>query len=126
MEAGVWHLRATHPFRGVMDIETGGGVKFRRFVVWSLDGKYGNVRGALIDAMQHFECLFGRRPAFAFMRTLPRGVEWFTQFEGMLLLDAEWMLERCVAVGGMTPLSLTPSAATTSPQMRTSTFGGRE
>lgn len=98
-EMGVWHLRAVVPFRGVLDIETGGGVKFRRFVAWSLDG-CGSVREALGQARAEYVLLFGGSPQFGFMRSLPRGVEWFTEFDGLLLLDAEWMLEKCVAVGG--------------------------
>lgn len=98
-EMGVWHLRWEGPYRGVLDIETEGGVKFRRFVVWSLDG-CGSVREALKQAKAEYERLFGRGPQFGFMRSLPKGVEWFTEFDGLLLLDAEWMLERCVAVGG--------------------------
>lgn len=98
-EAGAWHLRTVHPFRGVLDIETGGGVKFRRFVAWSLEG-CGNVREALRQAKAEYVRLFGGSPQFGFMRSLPRGVEWFTEFDGLLLLDSEWMLERAVAVGG--------------------------
>lgn len=98
-EAGAWHWRAMYPFRGVLDIETEGGVKFRRFVVWSLEGCE-SVRVALKQAKAEYERLFGGSPRFAFMRKLPNGVAWFTEFDGLLLLDAEWMLERCVAVGG--------------------------
>lgn len=98
-EMGVWHLRAVVPFRGALDIEAEGWVKFRRFVVWSLEGCE-NVREALRQAKAEYERLFGGSPQFGFMRSLPRGVEWFTEFDGLLLLDAEWMLERAVAVGG--------------------------
>lgn len=98
-EAGVWHWRWEGPFRGALDIETEGGVKFRRFMAWSMEGCE-SVREALGLAAAEYERLFGGRPQFGFMKSLPRGVEPFTEFEGMLLLDAEWMLERCVAVGG--------------------------
>lgn len=115
-EAGVWHLRASHPFRGALDVH---GVcaagKFRRLVVWSLtpprpspngsprsqfgEGVY-TVREALHDAAHEFERLFGGRAQFGFMRKLPRGAEHGMDVGDLTLFEAEWMLERCVAVGG--------------------------
>ena len=100
-EAGVWHLRATHPFRGVIDIPAACKEgKVRRLVAWSLNG-YASVKVALYDARKEYCRLFGGSPQFAFMRNLPRGVEPGIEIGTMMLFDAEWMLERCVAVGGL-------------------------
>ena len=100
-EAGVWHYRAEYPYRGALDVACVNSDKnFRRLVVWSLDG-YPSVKAALKDAWSEFCRLFGGEPAFAFMRNLPRGVEPGTEIGTMMLFDAEWMLERCVAVGGL-------------------------
>lgn len=98
-EAGVWHYRAEYPYRGALDVACIYNVgNFRRLVVWSLDG-YGSVKVALKDAWSEFYKLFGGEPAFAFMRKLPSGVENGHEVGGMILIEAEWMLERSVAVG---------------------------
>jgi len=104
-EVGAWHLRAIHPYRGVIDIPAACvDGKFRRLVAWSLQG-YVSVKLALFDAWKDYSRLFGGRPQFAFMKKLPRGVEHGDVLgeTELMLLEAEWMLERCVAVGGRTP-----------------------
>jgi len=99
-EAGVWHLRAVHPFRGVADIPAACAVgKVRRLVVWHLDG-YPLVKMALHDAWREYCRLFGGHPQFAFMRKLPNGIENGHEVSTMTLLEADWMLGRAVAVGG--------------------------
>jgi len=98
-EAGVWHLRAMHPYRGTIDIPAACKEgKIRRLVVWSL-AEYASVQVALHDVWREYGRLFGGSPQFAFMRKLPRSVENGHEIGGMILLEAEWMLERCVAVG---------------------------
>ncbi len=99
-EAGVWHYWATYPYCGVLDIAcVGNEKKFRRLVVWSLDG-YGSVREALGQAQAYFWTLFKFRPGYAFMRKLPAAAENAQDVDGMVLLEANWMLEKSVAVGG--------------------------
>lgn len=98
-EAGVWHLRAIHPFRGVMDVNAEGWVKMRRLVMWSLDG-YPTVKVALHAAAAEFERVFHGRAMYGFVRRLPRGAEHGMDVEDLTLLEADWMLERAVAVGG--------------------------
>ncbi len=60
----------------------------------------GSVRDAICQAEGHFLAAFHFRPAFVFMKKLPAGVEHAQDFDGLILLEAEWMLDRCVAVGG--------------------------
>ncbi len=100
LEAGVWHYRAEYPYRGVLDVEcVGNHKKFRRLVVHSLEG-CGSVRDAIHAAFTFFWATFGFQPGYVFMKKLPNGVENGQDFEEMVLLEADWMLERCVAVGG--------------------------
>ena len=98
-EAGTWHLWARWPYRGVLDIQAHDWPKFRRLVVWNLDG-CNSVRDAIEKAFMHFWVTFKFQPAFVFMKKLPKGVENAQDCEGLVLLEAEWMLEKCVAVGG--------------------------
>ena len=80
--------------------------KFRRLVVCPLEGRV-SVRAALQEAGREFERLFGGRPQFGFMRKMPKSAIIDPLLEGsgvvevgdLMLLEAEWMLERCVAVG---------------------------
>ncbi len=99
-EAGVWHYRAAYPYRGVLDIAcVGNETKFRRFVVWNLNGCR-SVREAISQAEIYFSTIFRFRPAYVFMKKLPGEVENGQDLEGLIILEANWMLDRCVAVGG--------------------------
>src|SRR5512140_3312306 len=80
-EAGVWHYRATYPYRGILDVKAACiDGKFRRLVVWSLAGS-GSVREALCQAEVYFWAMFRFRPAYGFLRRLPAGVEHGQDFE---------------------------------------------
>lgn len=81
--------------------------------MWSLSStfqvpgfKFISVRQALHEAAREFERSFGGRPMYGFIRKLPRGAEHGMEVPlgdgigDLMLLEAEWMLERCVAVGG--------------------------
>ena len=115
-ESGVWHYRAVYPYRGILDVAcVENDKKFRRLVVWSLtppptppqmrkstefgEGRW-TVRQAISEAESYFWSMFRFRPGFVFMRRLPNGVDIGQDVDGMILFDADWMLDRCVAVGG--------------------------
>jgi len=98
-EIGVWHWRTEIPYRGVMDFHCEGWKKFRRLVVWSLEG-HGSVREAISQSYTYFFVLFNFRPGFIFINKLPKGAENCQLVEGMFLTETEWMPGRCVAVGG--------------------------
>jgi hypothetical protein len=68
-------------------------------MVWSLEGCE-TVREAISQAYTCFFVLFSFRPGFVFMSRLPKGAENCQLVEGMVMLETEWMPERCVAVGG--------------------------
>lgn len=52
------------------------------------------------QAAEAFERCFGFAPKYLFVKRLPKGAENCMDVQGMILLEAEWMLERSVAVGG--------------------------
>lgn len=98
-EAGVWHYRAEYPYRGALDVACiNNGTNYRRLVVWSLDG-YDLIKPALHDAWHEYLRLFHGAPQFAFVRQLPAVVQNGYEVGGMTLIEAEWMLEKAVAVG---------------------------
>ena len=101
-EVGVWHCRVSYPYKGMLDVAAAvpAKKKFRRLVVWNLEG-CGSVRNAIGEAFTYFWALFKFQPGYVFIKKLPTGVEHGQEFEGLILIEADWMLERCVAVGGM-------------------------
>ena len=58
-----------------------------------------SVTEALRDAARVYKEVYGSVPEYAFVRTLPRGVENGVEVDGVMLFEAEWMAPRCVAVG---------------------------
>lgn len=106
LEVGVWHYRAVYPYRGMIDIPAACKEgKVRRLVVWNLEGCL-SVTVALYDAAHEYERLFGGRAEFGFMKKLPKAAEHGMELGDLILLEADWMLERCVAVGGKAPASI--------------------
>ena len=101
-EAGVYHLRAEWPYRGVLDIQAEGWPRFRRLVVWPLveNGLTLRVSRAILYATAEYTRLFGGIPEYAFVRNLPEGAEFGQDVHGLILLEADWMMRNCVAVGG--------------------------
>lgn len=98
-EIGAWHFRAEYAYRGVLDIAcVGTQKKFRRLVVWNVQG-YSSVKMALHDALKEYCRLFGGKPQYAFMLKLPIGIDNGFDVGEVTLMQAEWMLDRCVAVG---------------------------
>jgi hypothetical protein len=97
-EAGVYHLRAEWPYRGVLDVKSEFWPKAKRLVAWSLIGEEGAAE-AILKAVGEFDELFGRAPGFIFVKK-SGDVEHGKDLFGMIFLETEWMLENCVAVGG--------------------------
>ena len=107
-EGGAWHLRASWPYFGVLDVKSEHWPRSRRLVVRAV--RTGDrISAAVHEAAKEFARLFGRLPQYAFVRTLPKGVEpgQIIMFYGreLVLLDCEWVPEACVAVGGAEPPS---------------------
>lgn len=96
----VFHGEAIWPCRGdVVDFHLPAWPKFRRLVVWSI--LPGERMSEIVNwAQMDFFRLFMRFPQFAFANQLPKGIENGVDVNGCILLEAEWMLERSVCVGG--------------------------
>lgn len=87
-------------FCGVVDVQCEGWPKARRLVVWSFDG-YDAARFVLKDAREYFMRVFGFAPGYAFVASLPKGAVDGQVVDGTILLKADWVPDRHVAVGGM-------------------------
>ena len=96
-ELGVYHFRAKYPYHGFLEIKSDYWPKSKTMVVWSLKGCI-TVKVSLFDAAEEYEQLFRRRPLYAFMQKLPKGVENGVNVGDLILFQCEWMLNRCVAV----------------------------
>lgn len=102
VEAGVHHLRAEIPMRGPVDIQCEGWAMPKRFVLWTWnEGE--RMSEIIIKAAEEYLRLFGDLPGYAFVQSLPRGIEPGRAVPFMddeiLLFNAEWMFGRSVAVG---------------------------
>ena len=98
-EAGVYHLRAEWMFWGMLDIQPQEWPRPRRLLVWGL--KEGERVSEMIQAVgEMWEKATGFAPKFAWVRRLPKGTEFGQDVFGMILLEAAWMMENAVAVGG--------------------------
>lgn len=98
VEAGVYHFRVDEPYRGWLDLHAEGWSAPRRFYVYALDGD--RVSIAIHNASVAFNNCVGRLPDYAFVRALPAKAERCQDVYDVMLVDAEWMLTDCVAVGG--------------------------
>lgn len=98
---GIHYYVAKYPYRGVLDmaVAVSDHKHFRRLVVWNLDG-YSSMRKAIQDASTHFWTSFKFKPGYIFIKKLPKGIEHAQEYEEMILLEADWMPSKCIAVGG--------------------------
>lgn len=55
---------------------------------------------AIRFAADMFERAVGRRPGFAWIKSMPRGAEEFVEVNGTMLLTADWAYPGCVFIGG--------------------------
>lgn len=97
-EGGVHKLWATWPICGPMYINGEGWPMPKKFVVWHLS-LADSVKIALYEANKKYEDIFSERAEYAFVRTLPRGIENGVEVGNLMLFEAEWMMRKCVAVG---------------------------
>lgn len=97
-EIGAYHLRASWPMRGPLNIQCEGWPVPRMFVMWNLTGCE-SVTMAIHDAVNCYQDIFNNDPLFVFIRHMPRNVENGVEVCGLLLFEADWMVRKCVAVG---------------------------
>ncbi len=96
-EVGAFHVRASYPIHGLLRMESDGWPTAKNLVVWNY-GLCESILMAIQKAADRYLELFGNVPHYAFIRRLPRGVEDGTQVGDVALLEAEWMIGKCVAV----------------------------
>lgn len=98
----LFHGEVTFPARGMVTIYLEGKPKARRLAVWRLMPEEGYRVSEVIEFVADWYFVQTRRRAgFAFLRSLPGGVE-NGQVVGadLQLFQAEWALEKCVMIGG--------------------------
>lgn len=95
----VFYGEAIWPAREVVDFHMEGWPKFRRFVVWKLTPGERISQGMECAAERYFY-LFLRWPRYAFIRTKPAKVDDFVEVQDVMLLEADWALPGCLALGG--------------------------
>ena len=73
--------------------------KFRRLFVWKfLPGE--RVSEVIRFVSDWYFMQTHHRPQYAWMKKLPKGIEWGTEVEGCSILEADWALPGCVLIGG--------------------------
>lgn len=83
---------------GAMNVRCEGWVVAKVFVFRKLSqGDRVSVKAT--EAAEEYLRLYRDYPRFAYVRTMPRGVDDGVEVDGMMLFAAEWMPPRCVAVG---------------------------
>jgi hypothetical protein len=96
---GLHYLEATWPCMEVVHVHLEGQPKCRKLVVWKfLPGE--RVSEIISYVADWFFVQTHHRPEYAFMRSLPSGVESGTDVDGVMLMQADWALPGCVMVGG--------------------------
>lgn len=76
-------------FRGLVRAVFEGGSE-RIAALWSRTG-YENLRAVITDATREFEDKTNIRAEYAYVATLPKGIENGHEFNGILLFTADWM-----------------------------------
>lgn len=95
----LFYGEVTYPLRGVVEVHAELWKKPRRFAGWRLmPGERASQAIHYLD--EWFFVKTHRRAEYAFMRSLPKGIESGVDVNGLELHEAEWCLEKCVLVGG--------------------------
>lgn len=97
----LFYGEVTFPVRGVVEIQAEGWKKARRLAAWRLmDAEGYRVSEVICFLAEWYFVQTHRQAQYAFVRSLPKGAERFMDVDGLVLLDVEWCLEKCVLVGG--------------------------
>lgn len=95
----LFYGEVTYPLRGVVEVHAQLWKKPRRFAGWRLmPGERASEAIQTLD--EWFFVQTHHRAAYAFMKSLPKGIESGTDVNGLELHQAEWCLDKCVLVGG--------------------------
>jgi len=97
----LFYGEVTYPMRGFVDLTFEGAKKFRRLAVWRLMKEDGySVRQVIEILADWFFIQTHRRPQFAFMKSMPMGVDNGFEIVDVMLFEAEWAFDKCVLIGG--------------------------
>jgi hypothetical protein len=97
----LFYGEVTFPVRGVVEIPAGRVGKVRRLAAWRMVESEGYRMSEIIEFLgQWYFTQTKRKPQYAFVKSLPKNVERFTEVDGLVLLDVNWCLEKTVMVGG--------------------------
>jgi len=98
----LFYGEVTFPMRGAVEVHCDGWKKMRRLACWRLMKEDGFSVSQVIEFLVNWYFVQTHRmPNYAFIRKLPKPA-----FSGQLLagdvmlMEAEWALEKCVMVGG--------------------------
>lgn len=96
---GLHYAEALYPCREVVCVTFEGMKRPRKLVVWKiLPGE--RVSEIVSQVADWYFWSAHRRPQYAFMARLPRGVESGVEVDGVSLFEAEWAIPGCVMIGG--------------------------
>jgi hypothetical protein len=96
---GLHYAEWTWACRDVVEVHTEGMKKCRRLVMWKfLPGE--RVSEVITLVAEWYFVQTHRRPQFAWMQKLPKGVEYGLEVDGVMLLEDESVYPGCVMVGG--------------------------
>lgn len=97
----LFYGEVTFPARQVVTLNAECWRKPRRFAVWRLMQEDGLRVSEVIEHLADwFFVQTHHRPGYAYMKSLPSGVESGQELNGVMLMEAEWALDQCVMVGG--------------------------
>lgn len=97
---GIHSLEVAYPVYGPFDVAVFSSKKFRR--LFFVNYVYGSRVSECIElARVEFFSRTKFAPSYAFVKCLPAGVEDGIDVHGLFLIQAEWMPEKCVGVGGI-------------------------
>lgn len=96
---GLHYLEVTWPCMDVVHVQLEGMPKCRKMLVWKfLPGE--RVSQVIRYVADWYFAQTHHRPQYAFVRSLPAGVENGQEVDGVMLMEAEWALPGCVFIGG--------------------------
>jgi hypothetical protein len=97
----LFYGEVTYPMREVVEFKCEGWKRPRRLVVWRLMESEGYRMSEIIEFLAEWYFMKTHRQAqYVFVKSLPKGVERFTDVAGLCLLDVDWCLEKTLMVGG--------------------------
>jgi hypothetical protein len=97
----LFYGEVSYPLRQMVEIKPAEWKRARRFAGWRLmDGEGYRVSEIIEFLGEWYFVQTHQRAQYAFVKSLPKGAERFMELDGLMLLDVEWALDKCVLIGG--------------------------